>query len=68
MGDTATWAQERRAAIVQRVRDTMRDDDACDRLVPSDLRSLIAEIDDLRTRNDVLRQQVQRLSDEIAGH
>jgi hypothetical protein len=44
--------QEMRENAVYVVRKIMYDDDACDRIVPSDLRLLIGEIDRLKAKID----------------
>ncbi|WP_041299792.1 hypothetical protein [Hyphomicrobium sp. MC1] len=50
MTDIADKVQEMRDNTVYVVRKMMYDDDACSRIVPSDLRLLIGEIDRLRAK------------------
>lgn len=65
MGETMTWVQERRQDVIRKVRECMTRDDALSALVPGDLRSLVAEIDELTARNKVLRKKQNELLDEI---
>lgn len=60
-----TWPQEHRKNVIRKVRECMTRDDALNGLVPGDLRSLIAEIDELTAQNELLRKKQDDLCDEI---